>query len=137
MAGRPRRIASRHRTGDLAGIMNERRYSEEEVAAVFEQGAESQHAVRRQLPAGEGMTLADLEDIGRQVGIPPELVAQAARSMTPGGRPASPRFLGLPIGVGRTVELDRRLSDEEWERLVVDLPDPLGVISGAGATSAG
>jgi hypothetical protein len=30
-------------------------------------------------------------------------------------------FLGLPVGVGRTVEFDRRLSDEEWEQLVVDL----------------
>ncbi|HEY3935766.1 MAG TPA: hypothetical protein VGL65_14225 [Gemmatimonadales bacterium] len=30
-------------------------------------------------------------------------------------------FLGLPIGVERSVTLDRRLSDEEWERLVVEL----------------
>src|SRR6266700_2882160 len=29
--------------------------------------------------------------------------------------------LGLPIGVARTVDLNRRLSDEEWERLVVQL----------------
>jgi hypothetical protein len=49
------------------------------------------------------------------------LVAQAARSIDQVGRPASRTFLGLPIGVGRTIDLDRRLSDEEWERLVVDL----------------
>ena len=29
--------------------------------------------------------------------------------------------MGLPIGVGRTVELDRPLSDSDWERLVADL----------------
>ncbi len=29
--------------------------------------------------------------------------------------------LGLPIGVARTVDLNRRLTDEEWERLVVQL----------------
>src|SRR6185436_16115829 len=34
---------------------------------------------------------------------------------------ASPTFLGLPIGVARTVHLNRRLTDEEWERLVVQL----------------
>lgn len=101
--------------------MTERRYSEREVAAIFERAAEAQHTPRRQLPPGEGMTLADLQEIGREVGIPAELVAQAARSMDRAGRGASRRFLGLPIGVGRTVELDRRISDEEWERLVVDL----------------
>ena len=101
--------------------MTERRYSEEEVAAIFERAAEVQQTARRQLPPGEGMTLADLQEIGREVGIAPELVAQAARSMDQGGRAAARTFLGLPIGVGRTVELDRRLSEEEWERLVVDL----------------
>jgi hypothetical protein len=29
----------------------------------------------------------------------------------------------LPIGVGRTVSLQRTLTEEEWERLVVDLRD--------------
>lgn len=101
--------------------MTERRYSEEEIAAIFERAAEAQHTARRQLPPGEGMTLADLQAIGSEVGIPPELVTQAARSIERVGRPASRRFLGLPIGVGRTIELDRSLSDEEWDQLVVDL----------------
>jgi hypothetical protein len=101
--------------------MTERRYSEDEVAAIFERAAEAQHTARRQLPPGEGMTLADLQAIGREVGISPELVSQAARSLERAGRPASRSFLGLPIGVGRTIELNRSLSDEEWEQLVVDL----------------
>lgn len=101
--------------------MTERRYSEEEVAAIFERAAEAQQAGRRQLPSGEGMTLADLQEIGRDVGIPAELVAQAARSLDR-GRPSSSRtLLGLPIGVGVTIDLDRRLSEREWESLVVDL----------------
>ncbi len=101
--------------------MTERRYSEEEIAAIFERAAEAQQAARRQLPPGEGMTLADLQEIGREVGLPPELVAEAARSLDRAGRPTSRSFFGLPLGVGRTVELDRRLSEEEWESLVVDL----------------
>jgi len=101
--------------------MTDRRYSEEEVAAIFERAAETQKTARRQLPPGEGMTLADLQEIGREVGIPAELVVQAAQSLDRVGRPASQTLLGLPIGVGRTVELDRRLSEEEWGHLVVDL----------------
>ncbi len=101
--------------------MTDRRYSEDEVAAIFERAAEAQHTARRQLPPGEGMTLAELQSIGREVGIPPELVADAARSIEQGPRSASRTFLGLPIGVGRTIDLDRRLTDDEWDRLVVDL----------------
>lgn len=101
--------------------MTERRYGEKEIAAIFRRAARSQSTAPQQLPPGEGMTLAELQEIGRDVGIAPELVAQAARSLDRADRSASRKFLGLPIGVGRTVDLDRRLSDEEWERLVVDL----------------
>jgi hypothetical protein len=67
------------------------------------------------------MTLGELQEIGREVGIAPELVVQAAKAIERGGRPTSRHFLGLPVGVGRTIDLDRKLSDEEWDRFVVDL----------------
>lgn len=101
--------------------MSERRYSEDEVNTIFERAAEAQQAVRRKLPPGEGLSLADLRAIGNEVGIPAELVDQAALSIDQSGPSASRTFLGLPLGVGRTVELGRKLSDDEWERLVVDL----------------
>jgi hypothetical protein len=102
-------------------MTDERRYSEEDAAAIFQRAAEAQQGRRPQLQASEGMTLAQLKEIGGEVGIPPELVADAARSIDNTGRPVSRTFLGLPIGVGRTVELDRKLSDSEWEQLVSDL----------------
>lgn len=102
--------------------MAERRYTDEEVAAIFERAAQSQQSVPKQRAMNEGMTLAQLQDIGREVGIPAELVAQAAHSLTiVDARPMERKLLGLPIGVGRTIELPRRITDEEWERLVVDL----------------
>ena len=101
--------------------MTERRFNEAEVAAIFEKAAEAQHTGARQLPSGEGMTLAELQAIGSEAGIDPQLVARAAHALDKGGRSTSRRFLGLPIGVGRTVDLGRKLSDNEWERLVVDL----------------
>lgn len=107
--------------GTFLTHMTERRYTEAEVAEIFKQAAEAQQTARRQLPPGEGMTLADLQGIGREVGIPAELVARAASDLERPGVAAGRRFLGLPLAVGRTVELDRRLTDEEWDRLVVDL----------------
>jgi len=101
--------------------MTERRFNEAEVAAIFERATEAHQTGQRQLPSGEGMTLAQLQEIGREVGISPEQVAEAANSLERVGSPTSRSFLRLPIGVGRTIELDRRLTDDEWDRLVVDL----------------
>lgn len=67
------------------------------------------------------MSLAQLQEVAAEVGIAPEVVAAAARTE---GMPRTVeirRELGFPLGVGRTVQLDRVLSDAEWERLVVDL----------------
>lgn len=67
------------------------------------------------------MTLAELEEIGREVGIAPLAIRQAAGGIDTVAEHTARTFLGLPLGVNRTIELDRRLSDHEWERLVVDL----------------
>ncbi len=102
--------------------MSERRYDEDEVAEIFGRATEAEEAVRHQAPSGgEGMTLAELQEIGREVGIAPERVAEAARALAriPSAPATTRRLLGVTIGVSRTVELGRQLSDEEWERVVV------------------
>jgi hypothetical protein len=101
--------------------MTERQYNDEEVAAIFERASETERAALRVPAEGKGLTLAALQDIGREVGISPESIALAARSLDLAGRPAFQRHMGLPIGVGRIVEFDRRLSDSDWELLVADL----------------
>ena len=75
------------------------------------------------MPPGDGVTLAELQDIGREVGIPEESIELAASRLDSPVLAGSPDvyFLGTRIGVGRTVYLDRPVSDREWDRLVVDL----------------
>lgn len=101
--------------------MTERRYSDEETTAIFERAADARALERRPTGTADGLTLAELQEIGREVGIPADSVARAAKELDGLARPTRRRFLGLPIGVGRSVDLGRRLSEEEWERLVVDL----------------
>src|SRR5437867_4957219 len=101
--------------------MPERRFNEAEVAAILERASRAEPGSEHQRPAGEGMTLAEIEDIGREVGITPEVIREAASVVGRGGVATARHFLGLPLGVGRTIELDRTLTDDEWERLVVDL----------------
>ena len=101
--------------------MSEREYDDDEVAAIFERAAKAEPPALPAPATGRGLTLAALQEIGRDVGISPESISQAARSLDRAGRAVSRTYLGLPIGVGRTVEFDRPLSEADWERLVADL----------------
>lgn len=101
--------------------MSERRYSDEEVTVIFKQAAELQHAMLPAATERSGTTLAALQEIGREVGISPESIADAARSLDRAGIPETRKLLGLPIGVGRVVEFARPVTEPEWEALVADL----------------
>lgn len=104
-------------------MSTERRYTEEEIARILERATEVERTGGRVLGDPKGMTLRELQEIGQEVGIAPDLIADAAMALDRGGEPAVPtrRLLGTTIAVGRSVELDRRLTQAEWERLVVDL----------------
>lgn len=101
--------------------MSERQYNDDEVAAIFARASEADHTSLPAPAEGKGLTLAALQEIGREVGLSPEAISRAARSLDQAGRPVSRRFMGLQIGVGQTVEFDRPLSDADFERLVADL----------------
>lgn len=103
--------------------MSERRYNQEEVEAIFQRAAEAQQRTPLLRGQDDGITLGQLQEIGREVGITPEQITVAAKSIERTGHTTKRTLLGLPIGVGRTVDLDRRLTDAEWERLVVELRD--------------
>ncbi|HEY7895901.1 MAG TPA: hypothetical protein VIC24_13460 [Gemmatimonadaceae bacterium] len=102
--------------------MDDRQYNEDEVAAIFRAAADQPES--KALPAGgsKGLTLSELQSIAREVGISPDAVARSAQALDRSREPlAAQAFLRLPIAVERTVALDRRLTDQEWELLVVDL----------------
>ncbi len=100
--------------------MAERRYSEQEIAAIFRAAAEQPPEMEQETGSTDGLTLGQLQAIGREVGLTPEAIAHAALGVD--RAPIGTRtFLGLPLAVNHTVQLQRRLSDDEWERLVVQL----------------
>ena len=104
--------------------MADRRYNDKEIAAIFRAAAEQEpQSPQREVARDEGLTLGELQAIGNEVGISADAVAQAARAVDVRLGTGSRTFLGLPIGVARTVNLNRRLTDDEWERLVVQLRD--------------
>jgi hypothetical protein len=102
-------------------MVEERRYTDDEVEQIFRSAASP--AIRgRDLPARSGLTLADLQAIGQEVGISPEGIAEAAARV--GRRPApvpGRTLFGMPISVGRTVDLPRAPTDREWSVLLGEL----------------
>lgn len=110
--------------GDLT-LMAERRYTEQEISTIFQVAAEGPSTQPHHPPLShaDGLTLADLQAIGREVGISPDAVAHAAQTLEVRQGAAYRTLLGLPIGVERRVTVRRRLTDEEWEQLVVQLRD--------------
>ena len=99
--------------------MTERRFSEAEVAQIFER-ATSVHAVQVTSSAA-GMTLAELQSIGEEVGIPAEQITRAALSLRPSEAKPTESFLGMTTGVAHTVHLARKLTDDEWERFIAEV----------------
>lgn len=103
--------------------MTDRQFNDDEVAEIFRRASETSQTAADALSPSSGLTLGALQDIGRQVGLAPEAVADAARSLERQEPRFRARMLGVTVGVGRTVPLERKISDEEWERLVTVLRD--------------
>jgi hypothetical protein len=99
--------------------MSERRFTDEEVKAIFAAATEEQASPAPSRPSSRGLTLTELQDIGREVGVPPEAISRAAFALDSRPEASIRRYFGLPIAVERTIRLPRRLTDDEWDRLVV------------------
>lgn len=108
-------------------MTDERRYEEDEVAAIFENAASPRAASENAVARAGGLTLAELQAIGREVGVAPDRIAEAAAAID-GRRSAQPRrtILGVPISVGRSIDLPRAPTDREWEMLLVELRETFG-----------
>ncbi len=115
-------------------MAQERRYTEAEIEEIFDLAARAGEARVPALRGGFEPTLRDLQEIGREAGISPQYIAEAAQRVD-ARHEIMPRrrSLGMPVSVGRTATLPRELTDREWELLVAELRDTFGA---AGQVSA-
>lgn len=105
----------------------ERRYDDEEVRRIFGWAAESPESGLPASASGTGLTLPELQEIGREVGLSPQRIAAAAARLDAKGELVrDTTYLGLPISVGHSVELPRPLTDHEWEVLVGEVRETFG-----------
>ena len=101
---------------------DERTYREDEVAEIFEKAATArQGPAAGALAPAQGLTLAELQAIGAEVGLAPERIAEAASSLELRRDAVRRSDLGMPVSVRRSVDLPRAPTDREWEMLVAEL----------------
>ncbi len=119
-------------------MTNQRRYTEEEVREILEEASKVPESAGRALGPSDGLTLEELQTIGTEVGLSAQRIAEAA-SFLEARQSMPPRrtSLGMPISVGRVVELPRAPTDREWDLLVSELRETFmahGRLGGAGGT---
>ncbi len=107
-----------------------RRFDEQETSLILEQASRLDAEEALNEPgtvtgppphqSGHGMTLADLQSIGEEAGIPAAAVTRAANAIARGDHlpPERKSLWGLPVGVARTIRFDHQVTDAEWERMV-------------------
>jgi hypothetical protein len=115
-------------------MTDDRAFSDEDVERIFARASEldlhvrERHRLASQTAppvddAARGLSLAELQAIGREAGISEEAVAHAAHEVSMGA--ASPghvsRWMGLPYAVRHELRLETPVSDLEWTHIVVRL----------------
>jgi hypothetical protein len=117
--------------------MTTRRYQDDEVREIFSL-ATTGGASDRTLPAESGgLTLDELQRIGREVGIEPARVAYAAARLDARGLPSPVRrVFGVPVAMTRLIDLPRAPTDREWEQMVAQFRTLYGA-QGVATSSGG
>jgi hypothetical protein len=101
--------------------MTERKYREDEVREIFQLATRQPVRDAATKPTVDGLTIAEMQNIGIEVGLDPDQVSRAVAAYE--ARPAKParKSLGMPVEVGHVVSLPRPMTDLEWEQLVTEL----------------
>lgn len=87
-----------------------RRFGEKQVALILKRATELQREAPELLKEGEGLTLAELQDVAVEVGIDARFVRRAAEELDSVDAPDQGRYLlaGGPV----TISIERRLDGE-------------------------
>ena len=101
------------------------RFTEDEARQVFARAAERQRAAE---PAAEGLSLAELQEVGQAAGLDPAHVAAAVAEVRGGAGSVAPpaTFLGVDVEPRASRVLPGPVTDEVWEQMVARLRRTFG-----------
>jgi hypothetical protein len=106
-----------------------RRYSEREIGDILKRATERQ-AERDEMTASvpAGLTLEEIEQIAREVGVDADLVRSVAADMSAGSLPEEKwRILGGPLKTEHLYKVDGSATDKDLDALVAEIREHLGI----------
>lgn len=106
----------------MSSSSNKRRYSEQEIQAIFRRATERQEAAGSSDPH-RGLTLEELKAIGAESGIDPAHIEGAAADIERGAETSEPpsgveRFYGMSASIHAERVLPGTMDDATWEEVV-------------------
>jgi hypothetical protein len=109
-------------------MADERRYDEKEVRAILDLAVTGDSLEGRSEEASEhGLTLNEIKEIALEVGVVPTRVAEAARSLEfHSAVLPTRRSIGMPLELGRVLDVRREVTEDEWRLIVAELRDAIG-----------
>jgi len=100
----------------------DRRFTDQEVALVLQRAAEIEERRVTVAPA-RGLSLGELREIAREVGLSPDVIDEAVRTMQSGARPRTVSVLGAPLSSKVARGVPGRLSEAAMQGLVRAIED--------------
>ena len=111
---------------------SDRRYTDQEVALVLQRAAEIEE--RRAAGPGRGLTLLELREIAREVGLSPDAIDAAVATIEAGTGPRGASLLGPPLSARLVRAVPGRLDEEALQglvRVIEDTEDATGTVTEA------
>ncbi|MDH3497533.1 MAG: hypothetical protein OER21_12295 [Gemmatimonadota bacterium] len=97
---------------------SDRRYTDQEVALVLQRAAEIEERRAESTAAARGLSLRELHEIARDVGLSPAVIDEAVMAIEAGARPRGASLLGAPLSGKAVRGVPTRLDDDAVRRLV-------------------
>ena len=116
----------------MAGDPNSRKYNDREVQLILKSSVESQMRVAQSLEGSEGLSLAEIEEVAREVGVDPAHIrAAAARLDSPAASGEGSAVLGAPTLLVLERVLDLSLDQSRFDELLDVVRQRTGVVGEA------
>lgn len=109
----------------------EYRFNRDEISKILKRAAELEHQ-NKDGDEGEGLTLEELQQVSKDVGINPKFINQALVELQSVDERGASNLLGGPFTYQTQTMADRPINDEDWEDIVTQIRNIHG---GIGRTS--
>ena len=96
------------------------RYNRDEISKILKRAAELEHADHI-IDDSEGLTIKELEQVSKEVGLHPKYIQQAVNDLSNPRQSAAANLLGGPFTYQHLAPVKGTVSDEEWENVVSEI----------------